>query len=127
MADYAGRKWRICASEELPDSGLGKRFQAEWAGVPAPGFVVRWHGKVQGYLNACAHIPVELDFNEGDFFDLSRSYLICATHGAYYRPDTGLCLGGPCKGARLTKLVLVEEGGEVFFLPDARPEQDGWR
>jgi len=112
------RKWRVCASEDLADSGLGVRFQAEWGGVPAPGFAVRWCGKVHGYLNECAHIPVELDFNEGDFFDLSRSYLICATHGAYYRPDTGLCLGGPCKGARLVKLTMAEEQGEVFFLPD---------
>ncbi|MBV8659721.1 MAG: Rieske 2Fe-2S domain-containing protein [Burkholderiales bacterium] len=112
------RRWRVCASAELVDSELGVRFQAEWGGVPAPGFAVRWGGKVHGYINECAHIPVELDFNEGDFFDLSRSYLICATHGAYYRPDTGLCLGGPCKGARLVKLNMVEEQGEVFFLPD---------
>ncbi|SFZ72673.1 Rieske (2Fe-2S) protein [Chitinimonas taiwanensis] len=117
----AERRWRICASEDLPDAGLGVRFQAEWRGVPAPAFAVRWAGKVQAYLNECAHIPIELDFNEGDFFDLSRSYLICSTHGAYYRPDTGLCLGGPCKGARLTKLAVLEEAGEVFFLPDAQP------
>jgi nitrite reductase/ring-hydroxylating ferredoxin subunit len=110
-------RWRICQSDELTDRGLGKRFQAEWRGVPARGFVVRWGGRVYGYLNECAHIPVELDFNEGDFFDISRSYLICATHGAYYRPDTGVCLGGPCKGARLTKLSVIEEDGEVYFVP----------
>jgi nitrite reductase/ring-hydroxylating ferredoxin subunit len=112
------RRWRICGSDELADNGLGKRFQAEWRGIPARGFVVRWEGRVYGYLNECAHIPVELDFNEGDFFDLSRRYLICATHGAYYKPDTGLCLGGPCKGARLTRLTVEEVAGEVFFLPD---------
>ncbi|MGQ5521913.1 Rieske (2Fe-2S) protein [Chitinimonas sp. PSY-7] len=115
------RRWRICASEDLPEAGLGKRFQAEWHGVPAPAFVVRWGGVVHGYLNECAHIPIELDFNEGDFFDLTRSYLICSTHGAYYKPDTGLCLGGPCKGRRLIKVLVVEDGGEVFFLPDAQP------
>jgi nitrite reductase/ring-hydroxylating ferredoxin subunit len=114
------RRWRICASDELIERGLGKRFQAEWGGTPAPAFVVRWGGRVHAYLNECAHIPVELDFNEGDFFDLSHSYLICATHGAYYRPDTGLCLGGPCKGARLVKLAVEEMEGEVFFLPDVR-------
>ena len=115
------RKWSICASDELVEANLGRRFAAEWRGTPAPGFVVRWGGRVHGYLNECAHVPIELDFNEGDFFDLSRSYLICATHGAYYSPDTGLCLGGPCRGARLVKLAVVEEAGEVFFLPDGRP------
>lgn len=114
----AERKWLICRSEELADGGLGRRFQAEWRGVPAPAFVVRWMGKVYGYLNECRHIPIELDFNPGDFFDLSGQYLICATHGAYYRPNDGLCLGGPCKGARLTRLTVLEQDGEVYYLPD---------
>ncbi|WP_374353793.1 Rieske (2Fe-2S) protein [Chitinimonas sp.] len=112
----------MCPAEALRNGELGVRFQAEWRGVPAPAFAVRWEGRVHAYLNECAHIPVELDFNEGDFFDLSRSYLICATHGAYYRPDSGYCLGGPCKGARLTKLAVVVEAGMVYFLPDAIPD-----
>lgn len=114
----AERRWRVCASDEVRECERGVRFLAEWAGLPAPGFVVRWSGQVFAYLNECQHVPVELDFNEGDFWDLSRQYLICATHGAYYKPDTGLCLGGPCRGRRLTRLAVIEEGGEVFYLPD---------
>lgn len=114
----AERRWRVCASGEVRECEGGVRFQAEWAGVPAPGFAVRWSGQVFAYLNECQHVPVELDFNEGDFWDLTRQYLICATHGAYYKPDTGLCLGGPCRGRRLTRLTVIEEGGEVFYLPD---------
>jgi nitrite reductase/ring-hydroxylating ferredoxin subunit len=112
------RKWRICDAADLADGGLGKRFEAEWAGLTAPAFVVRWQGRVHAYLNECQHIPVELDFNEGDFFDLSRQYLICATHGAYYRPDSGLCLGGPCKGRQLKKLSVTEEDGGIWYWPD---------
>ncbi|MDK2125510.1 Rieske (2Fe-2S) protein [Parachitinimonas caeni] len=114
----AQRKWLICQSEALKDAERGIRFQAEWRHTPVPAFVVRFQGKVHGYINECQHVPVELDFNEGDFFDLSGQYLICATHGAYYSPDTGLCRGGPCKGRRLTKLHLIEEAGAVYFLPD---------
>jgi len=118
MAEPVARKWHVCAAADIKDGEKGVRFQAEWSGIPAPGFVVRWNGHVYAYLNECQHIPIELDYNEGDFWDLSRQYLICATHGAYYKPDTGLCLGGPCRGRRLAKLHVVEEEGEIYFLPD---------
>ena len=49
-------------------------------------------------LNRCGHIPVELDWQPGEFFDHSGLYLICATHGALYAPETGHCLGGRCNG-----------------------------
>lgn len=114
------RKWRVCRSDELQDGALGKRFQAEWAGSPAPGFVVRYEGRLCAYLNECQHVPIELDFNEGDFFDLSKTFLICSTHGALYRPHTGECVGGPCRGRRLTPLHVEELDGDVFYLPDAR-------
>jgi nitrite reductase/ring-hydroxylating ferredoxin subunit len=45
-------------------------------------------------LNRCAHIPLELDWNEGEFFDQSGLYLICSTYGATYQPDTGYCIMG---------------------------------
>ena len=40
--------------------------------------------------------------------------LVCVRHGARYRPDTGECLGGPCRGARLTALALEERGCELW-------------
>jgi nitrite reductase/ring-hydroxylating ferredoxin subunit len=42
---------------------------------------------------------------------------MCATHGATYAPDTGLCVGGPCRGA-LAKLRIEEREGAVFWLPE---------
>ncbi len=65
-------------------------------------FFVRYDGnRPFGYLNQCAHVPMELDWSEGKFFESSGLYLMCATHGAIYEPDTGKCVGGPCRGARL--------------------------
>jgi nitrite reductase/ring-hydroxylating ferredoxin subunit len=48
--------------------------------------VVRYGGVVYGYLNRCAHVPIELDWAEGEFFESSGLYLMCATHGAVMRP-----------------------------------------
>ena len=73
-------------------------------------------------LNRCAHVPMELDWAEGQFFESSGLYLMCATHGAIYAPDTGKCVGGPCRGGRLRALQVDErdtpEGRAVFWLPD---------
>lgn len=106
----------ICASSDLLDGGPGVRFEVAEAGfsTPAPAFAIRWHGQVFGYLNRCGHIPVELDWQQGEFFDFSRQYLICATHGALYHPATGACLGGRCEGRGLKAWPLIERDGHVY-------------
>lgn len=105
----------ICRADEIEEGGNGVKFDVEGPGGTMPAFVVRYDGQVHAYLNRCAHVPVELDWSEGQFFDYSGLYLICATHGALYAPDTGACLGGPCKGGRLQKLNVVERDGAVYL------------
>lgn len=83
-----------------------------------PAFVVRYDGAVRGFLNRCAHVPMELDWTPGKFFDSTGLYIMCATHGAVYEPATGRCAGGPCKGGRLRPLVVVERDDQVFWQPD---------
>lgn len=108
----------VCASEALLDSDLGVRFELPELGPRATGFAVRYQGSVYAFVNQCAHVPVELDWNEGDFFDLSKHYLICATHGAHYEPQTGYCVMGPCKGKRLKPIKVIEQEGNVHILPE---------
>jgi nitrite reductase/ring-hydroxylating ferredoxin subunit len=110
---------RICAGAALEDGGLGVRFSVEVRGRAVGGFVVRYAGVVYGYLNQCAHVPMEMDWQEGQFFESSGLYLMCATLGAIYEPDTGRCVGGPCRGAHLSKLEVAERDGEVWWQPDA--------
>jgi nitrite reductase/ring-hydroxylating ferredoxin subunit len=106
----------ICASSALADSGRGVRFEVEYFGEPAPAFVVRYRGTAQGYLNRCAHVAMELDWQEGVFFDFDGRDLLCSTHGATYDARTGRCVGGPCVGKALVKLRLEERGGQVYFM-----------
>ena len=106
----------ICPSSALVDAGRGVRFEVEYFGEPAPAFVVRQGGRVHGYLNRCAHVAMELDWQEGVFFDSTGSVLICSTHGATYEPASGRCVGGPCHGAGLVKLRLEERDGAVYFM-----------
>lgn len=104
---------RICRSETLCDGGAGVRFEISLGPRQEPAFVVRHAGRVYAYLNRCAHRQVELDWVEGQFFDVEGRHLICATHGAAYRPEDGQCVAGPCGGARLTPVVIHEEAGEI--------------
>ena len=106
----------ICRAEALAERGDGVRFPLKTAWGDETGFVVRVDGVPRGYVNRCAHVPVELDWEPGKFFDHSGLYLICATHGALYSPGTGVCLAGPCRGGRLPPLEFVERDGEVFLI-----------
>lgn len=110
----------ICASSALIDGGSGVRFEVKerMHSSPAPAFVIRWHGMVYGYINRCGHVPIELDWQQGEFFDFSRHYLICSTHGALYDPATGACLGGRCEGRGLKPWPVFERQGNVYFEED---------
>jgi nitrite reductase/ring-hydroxylating ferredoxin subunit len=108
----------ICDSAEIEEGGKGKRFPVKVRGDDTSGFVVRYGGQIYGYLNRCAHVPIELDWAEGEFFESSGLYLMCATHGAVYAPDTGKCEGGPCTGAHLHKIMTSEKDGQIFWTPD---------
>jgi nitrite reductase/ring-hydroxylating ferredoxin subunit len=122
MSELVMEPVRVCASDELIDGGAGVRVAAQYAGGDAVVFFIRYDGKAFGYLNRCAHVPMELDWAEGQFFESSGLYLMCATHGAIYAPDTGKCVGGPCRGGRLRPVQIDErdtpDGRAVFWLPD---------
>lgn len=105
----------ICASAALAEAGCGVRFEVGYYGRAAPAFVVRYQGRVHGYLNRCGHVPMELDWTEGEFFDDARRDLLCSTHGARYDTRSGRCLGGPCGRTPLVKLAIIERDGNIFF------------
>lgn len=113
---------RVCASNELVEGGDGVRFETMVAGRAVPAFVVRYQGKAHGYLNRCGHVPVEMDWQPGKFFDHSGIYLICATHGALYAPESGRCVAGRCAGKGLVRLNVIERDNIIYVREDGSPE-----
>ena len=114
----AARERLICASEALEERGDGVRFEIGSGAGKRCGFVIRFDGLPRAYFNECAHIPVELDWLPGQFFDDERRLLVCATHGAMYEPASGFCVSGPCRGARLRRLEVVERYGNIYLQED---------
>lgn len=114
---------RLCASADLVERGRAVLFDVRLWGAAARAFALRFDGRAVAYVNRCAHVPTEMDWQEGEFLDADRRWIVCSIHGAMYEPADGHCVGGPCVGARLLALTLAEVDGEVYWYPsrDIRP------
>ena len=67
----------------------------------------RRQGKIAAWLNECPHQGRRLDYAPGRF--LREGYLlICAAHGASFDLASGECVAGPCRGSRLTPVVVQQ-------------------
>ena len=119
----------ICSASAVKDQDEGFRFMVRTSDIASkvgsvdhridetlPAFVIRYDGQAHAYLNRCAHVAMELDWQPGQFFTLDKTALICASHDAQYLPDTGECISGPCPhGATLIKLNIEEKDGKIFL------------
>jgi nitrite reductase/ring-hydroxylating ferredoxin subunit len=112
----------ICATNDLSEQGKGVRFELNHFGKPQAAFVVRFDNQPRAFLNQCGHVPVELDWQEGEFFDDSRLYLICSTHGALYHPASGQCVGGRCAGRGLIPVPVIERDGHIYLMEELHNE-----
>ena len=94
--------------------GKSKKFVLKVGRHEVECFVVNWKGEHHAYVNKCRHIAMSLDWVENRFFDEDGCYVLCATHGALYEPDSGECISGPPFGKRLIRVPLEVRGGEIY-------------
>ncbi len=104
----------LCTSDALLDSGVAVAFEVRYLGQRQRAFAVRYQGTVHAYLNRCGHVSIEMDYQPNQFFDLSGHWLICATHGALYAPQTGQCRMGPCRNP-LVKIDITEANQQIHW------------
>ncbi|ABE45561.1 Rieske (2Fe-2S) protein [Polaromonas sp. JS666] len=104
----------LCNASDLVEGGEAVPFDIDYAGLTCRAFAIRFEGLPHAYLNRCTHVAMELDWQPNQVFDDSGQWLLCASHGAAYRPDTGQCAGGPCQGG-LIKITLSENDGVVYW------------
>lgn len=99
---------RLCRLADLEATGA--------AGVTADGreiVCVRTDSGVAAYVNVCPHQGTPLETFPGRFLNADRTLLICSTHGARFRVEDGVCISGPCTGARLTPVPVRLDGEAV--------------
>lgn len=107
----------LCRVEDIPEGGsLGFG--------PAPGgftglFAVRRCGLVHVYVNSCPHIGTPLDWTPGRFLSSDGSRIVCATHGAEFGIEDGICRSGSCLGDRLEPVMIEISDGTILVPQDA--------
>ena len=104
----------LCHASDLLEAGHAIPFDVVYAGQTCRAFAIRFKGTAHAYLNRCTHVAMELDWQPNRVFDATGQWLLCASHGAAYLPDTGQCAGGPCQGG-LVKIHLVDNDGVVYW------------
>jgi nitrite reductase/ring-hydroxylating ferredoxin subunit len=109
---------KIAAVKDLKE-GHSLKFEIPRKDRKSEAFIVKKNGKFYSYLNLCRHWTVGLDFDDNDFFSEDKEWLVCKNHGAIYEPATGICSGGPCGGAALYRVPLIEKE-EVLYADVAK-------
>lgn len=103
----------LCQLVDLEDPGA-KSFKVEIDGSTREVVVVRVGDQAYGYLNWCPHRGTPLDWVKDQFLDRGGGHILCATHGAYFQREDGLCVAGPCLGDSLRPFPVFLQDGAVF-------------
>lgn len=119
-------EWPICRLDELADPDARGFYvgEGEW---PFRGFIVRKGQGIFAYANICPHRRHPLDMLPDAFLVEDGKLIRCASHGALFEPETGLCVLGPCQGKSLMVLAFrLDSSGTILVtapesLGDAGP------
>ena len=99
--------------EELEDPGC-REFTIGEGDWPFRGFVVRQGDAVFAYQNFCVHVGHPLNWSPNKFLTKDKTAIICASHGATYEIETGMCFAGPGAGRALRKVDAEIRDGVVY-------------
>ena len=113
---------RVAGITELVQ-GQARKFAFEREGQTQEGFILRTADGLVAYHNRCPHWGVDLDMGEGRFYSALTDRIVCSSHGALFRIDTGFCDAGPCAGDSLERFELEPTGDEVLVtIADVDPD-----
>lgn len=111
---FLNGRLRIARADDVAE-GQAVKFTFTREGISREGLLARFRGRLVAYQNVCRHIPLSLDDGDERFFAEDGSHFVCHNHGALFDPASGLCVEGPCEGARLFQLPVEVEDGEVWL------------
>jgi nitrite reductase/ring-hydroxylating ferredoxin subunit len=103
---------RLCALADIADPGA-RGFTFRDGEALFAGFVVRQAGEVRGYEDHCPHAGMPLALMPDRYLTREGDLILCASHGALFRPTDGQCIGGPCAGKALTAWPVRLTGDDL--------------
>ncbi|MDT8923362.1 Rieske 2Fe-2S domain-containing protein [Pseudomonas taiwanensis] len=105
----------LCRLNDIPEGGA-KALEVVIKGKSQPLVAVKRGEQAWLYRNCCPHFSVPLDYQPGEFCTYQSQLIMCAHHSAMFRFEDGLCVDGPCAGARLESVPFKVEGGAIILL-----------
>ena len=94
-------------------NGKARNFVLQLRAGRFHGFVVRHGEQVRGYVDRCPHAGVPLAQHLDDYLAPAGDLIACSWHGALFRIEDGLCVGGPCVGQHLTHWPVTVVEGQI--------------
>jgi nitrite reductase/ring-hydroxylating ferredoxin subunit len=85
------------------------------------GFVVRREERIFGYVDRCPHMGLPLAQMLDHYLTDDSTLIACSWHGALFEADTGHCVAGPCRGARLSEWPVHVRDGFIVTGPSDGP------
>lgn len=86
-------------------------------GAQVEAFLTRFADGVAAFRNFCSHwTDVRLDRGSGA--PIRNGEIMCRKHGATFEKDTGFCNFGPCEGAYLDAIDVVERDDAIYLADD---------
>lgn len=84
----------LCRLDEIKDPG-SRGFGWRQGTSLFHGFVTRHGSDIHGYVDYCPHAGWPLAMTNDGFLTRDGRAIICAVHGALFRPADGACIAGP--------------------------------
>ena len=110
----------LCHSDDIPEGGA-RGFELPQGNI----FVVKRKTGLFVYLNSCPHLGLPLEWEKDAFLDAEGLYIKCTNHGAFFIPETGECIQGPCLGDSLWPVDYFLEDGLILIDEKGLPESHG--
>ena len=102
----------LCSLQTIPEPGA-RNFVLQIGEAYFHGFVVRKDGAVRGYVDRCPHMGVPLAHELDRYLTSTGDLIMCGWHGALFRIEDGVCVGGPCVGDRLREWPVEVKDGMI--------------
>ena len=104
---------KLCDINDIEDNGSAG-FVVDTHDGRCGLMVVRKGDTVYSYLNSCPHIGTPLEIQPNRFLDQLGQHILCATHGALFQVEDGLCIAGPCIDDKLTSVAVDVRDNGVY-------------
>ncbi|MGI1680064.1 MAG: Rieske (2Fe-2S) protein [Cellvibrionaceae bacterium] len=98
----------LCYDHEIKN-GSSKEFEINNKKF----FAVKKNNQTFLYINKCPHAGLPLNWQEDKFLDYDGELILCSSHGALFKIETGKCVAGPCSGKSLAQIPFEIENGRL--------------